>query len=103
MAGEITLARALDLDHPGAEVSQLTRRERCGDRVFDRDHGDAREGQRGSMGMDDAHGLGNVFSGGSGTLIIANANAWKALSPALELTSGAVGCLISAPPHRGNR
>ena len=45
-AGEIAAARALDLDHPRAQISQLPRAERCGNGVLETDHGNAVERTR---------------------------------------------------------
>ena len=44
---EVAWARPLDLDHPGAQVGQLTGGERRGDRLLHRDHRDATRGMRG--------------------------------------------------------
>ena len=43
-AREVAAARALDLDHPGAEVGELAGAERGGDRVLERDDGEAGKG-----------------------------------------------------------
>ncbi|MND69669.1 hypothetical protein D3C80_611560 [compost metagenome] len=39
--GEVATARAFDLDHPGAQVSQLTGTEGRCDRMFEADDGNA--------------------------------------------------------------
>ncbi|GAB5001499.1 hypothetical protein MAHJHV63_16590 [Mycobacterium avium subsp. hominissuis] len=39
MAREITLADALDLDHPGTEVCKMASRERRSHRLLEGDHG----------------------------------------------------------------
>jgi len=43
LPGEVTSAGPLDLDHPGAEVGQLSGRERRGYSVLEGDHRDACE------------------------------------------------------------
>ncbi|MDT4846926.1 hypothetical protein FQZ97_809700 [compost metagenome] len=43
-AGEVSHARALHLDHPGAEIGQLAGAERCCDGVLQTDHRDAVKG-----------------------------------------------------------
>jgi hypothetical protein len=45
VAGEITAARPLYLDHPGAEVGELAGGEGRSDRLLKRDHEDTIEGQ----------------------------------------------------------
>jgi hypothetical protein len=47
-AREVAHAGALDLDHAGAQVGQLARAERRGDRVFQGNDGDAIQGSHGA-------------------------------------------------------
>ena len=46
-AREVAHAGTLDFDDARAEIGELARRERCGDRVLERDDGDAGKGSHG--------------------------------------------------------
>ena len=48
-AGEVARAGALDFDHARAEIGQLTRRKRDGNRLLERDDNDAAQGRGGMI------------------------------------------------------